>query len=77
MVAYSIKRKDGTIARCSIKLSEIREVLENRDHTATLRVSEIRKNGTFSVAETLEGYDQIMLRIENEERKHAEKIFGL
>lgn len=77
MVEHSVKRKDGTIERHSIKLSEIREVFENEDHTATLRISELDKHGAFFERTTLEGYDQIMLRIENEERKYAEKIFEL
>ena len=77
MIEYTTKTKNGTVLRRSIRVDEIRAVFENDDHTASLRVSEIRKNGDFSYFDTLEGYDQIMLRIENEERKYAEKIFEL
>ena len=43
MIEYTTKTKNGTVLRRSIRVDEIRAVFENDDHTASLRVSEIRK----------------------------------
>ncbi|MBO5240972.1 MAG: hypothetical protein J6B56_06110 [Clostridia bacterium] len=76
MVEFHVETKKGIILRRSLRVSEIKEVRENSDGTAFLRISDFDKNGNYFGFDTVELYNEVMKDIENEQCKHLSRFKG-
>ena len=76
MIEFHVETRKGEILRRSIRVSEIRQVYENADGTATLRLSDFEKNGNYFGVDTVELYNEVMKDIENEQCKHLSRFKG-
>ena len=73
MVEFHVETKKGILRR-SLRVSEIKEVRENSDGTAFLRISDFEKNGHYFGFDTVELYNEVMKDIEHEQRKHLSRF---
>ena len=77
MVEFHVETKKGIILRRSLRVSEIKEVRENSDGTAFLRISDFEKNGNYFGFDTVELYNDVMKDIEHEQRVHLSRLKGV
>ena len=59
MIEFHVETKKGILRR-SLRVSEIKEVRENLDGTALLRVTDFVEKGNYVAYDTVELYDDVM-----------------
>lgn len=75
MVEFTVKNSKNKIYyRVFIRTSEIREVIENEDGTAILRLTDVSPKGDFSYVHVAEKYEEAVKIIEDDQHRHLSRL---
>lgn len=75
MVEFTVlNSKNKIYYRIFIRTSEIREVIENADGTARLRLTDVSPKGDFASVHVAEKYEEAVKIIEDDQYRHLSRL---